>query len=477
MPPAAHIPTRGYRRRNPEAEPLYQILAEHLETFLQQARSSDHRLPLHVEQEMRAYLECGVLPYGFMRVRCEDCGHDRVVAFSCKKRGFCTSCAGRRMADTAARLVDNVLPRVPVRQFVLSFPYEIRYRLAWDGELIAAVLKVFLRVVGRWYRRQALGHSDGRCGSVTFVQRFGSSLNVNPHIHVLFLDGVYVDGDEGLEFIAAAKLGDDDVQQIVETTARRLIRLCTKRGLLDDVQIDTLADEEPVLAAITAASVRGFTATGERAGQRLRRVLRDPATAVRTAPLCFAARGFSLHAATRIAAEDRLGLEKLCRYVARPALAAGRLRIRDDGQLSFALKTPWANGTTHLLLSPHELLEKLAALVPPPRLNLIRYHGILAANARDRDRIVPGVDDEPEATCQSDRQPCPRRLSWCQLLARVFAIDVTECPDCGGRMKIIAALTEPASIRSYLEGVGLPARPPPIAPARPAPQPELEFAA
>ena len=297
---------------------------------------------------MRAYLECGLLPYGFMRVRCEDCGHDRVVAFSCKKRGFCSSCAGRRMADTAARLVDNVLPRVPVRQFVLSFPYEIRYRLAWDGKLIAAVLKVFLRVVGRWYRRQAqaLGYSDGRCGSVTFVQRFGSSLNLNPHIHVLFLDGVYVDGDEGPEFIAAAKLGDDDVQQIVETTARRLIRLCTKRGLLDDSQIDTLADEEPVLAAITAASVRGFTATGERAGQRLRRVLRDPATGVRTAPLCFAARGFSLHAATRIAAEDRLGLEKLCRYVARPALAAGRLRILDDGQLCFALKTPWANDHT-----------------------------------------------------------------------------------------------------------------------------------
>jgi hypothetical protein len=85
------------------------------------------------------------------------------------------------MADTAARLVDNVLPRVPVRQFVLSFPYEIRYRLAWDGELIAAVLKVFLRAVGCWYRRQAqaLEYKDGRCGSVTFVQRFGSALNLD----------------------------------------------------------------------------------------------------------------------------------------------------------------------------------------------------------------------------------------------------------------------------------------------------------
>ena len=174
---------------------------------------------------------------------------------------------------------------------------------------------------------------------------------------------------------------------------------------------------------------------------------------------------FSLHAKTRIAADNRLGLEQLCRYVARPALAAGRLRLLDTDQLSFALKTPWSDGTTHLLLSPHELLEKLAALVPPPRLNLIRYHGILAPNARDRASIVPGGENEPECHCESSHQPCPHRLSWCQLLARVFSIDVSACPDCGGQMKIIAVLTDPASIRSYLEGVGLPARPPPIAPA------------
>ncbi len=232
-----------------------------------------------------------------------------------------------------------------------------------------------------------------------------------------------------------------------------------------------------MLAAITAASVRGLIATGERAGQRLRRVLRDPATGVRTGPLCFASRGFSLHAETRVSADNRLGLEQLCRYVARPALAAGRLRIIDADQLSFALKTPWTDGTTHLVLSPFELLEKLAALVPPPRLNLIRYHGILAPSARDRAKIVPGCGNESEAQSESTHRPCPHRLSWCQLLVRVFSIDVTECPDCGGQMRIVAALTDRASIRSYLEGVGLPARPPPITPARPSLQSELEYAA
>ncbi len=247
------------------------------------------------------------------------------------------------------------------------------HAVAYDGEWVSKILAVFLRVVGGWYRRQAqaLGHDRARWGSVTFVQRFGSSPNLNPHVHVLMLDGVYVDGEDAPVFVAAPPLSDQAVQQIVETSARRIIRLCTKRGLLDDTAADRLADEEPVLAALTAASVRGLTATGARAGQRLRRVLKDPATGVRTAPLCFASRGFSLHAATRIAGPDRRGLERLCRYVARPALAGGRLRILDAQRLCFALKTPWSDGTRHLLLSPMELLEKLAALVPPPRLHLL----------------------------------------------------------------------------------------------------------
>ncbi len=172
----------------------------------------------------------------------------------------------------------------------------------------------------------------------------------------------------------------------MQTRARRIIRLCTQRGRLDATP-QPIRSRTRSLAALTAASVRGLLATGARAGQRLRRALKDPATGVRTAPLCFARRGFSLHAATRIAGPDRLGLERLCRYVAQPALASERRRIIDPERLSFALKTPWSDGTSHLLLSPMERLEKRAALVPPPRLHLLRCHGVLAPRARDR--IVP----------------------------------------------------------------------------------------
>ena len=223
-------------------------------------------------------------------------------------------------------------------------------------------------------------------------------------------------------------------------------------------------------------------ATGERAGQPVRRRLLDPQQGIRTGPLCFSSRGFSLHAATRVPAADRTRLERLCRYVNRPPLAAGRLQILDGQRVAFDLKTVWSDGTYRIDLSPQELIEKLAALVPPRRLNLVRYHGVLAPNAADRARIVPGPKEEtPKADRCARAEPTPaqrrHRLAWADLLRRVFRIDVSVCPVCGGHMKIVAALTDPRSIQCYLEGVGLPSRAPPIAPARPDPQDELDFAA
>ena len=140
-------------------------------------------------------------------------------------------------------------------------------------------------------------------------------------------------------------------------------------------------------------------------------------------------------------------------------------------RLTFRLKTPWSDGTTHLLLSPLELIEKLAALVPPRRLNLVRYHGILAPNARYRSQVVPdspapAVSTAPDASAPSTY---PHRFTWAALLARVFAVDVTVCPACGGPLRLIAVLSDPASVRRYLSGVGLPSQPPP--------QTEWDFAA
>ncbi len=311
------------------------------------------------------------------------------------------------MADTAARLTEEVLPLVPVRQWVLSFPFEIRYRLAWDGALVSTVLAVFLRVVQGWYRRQAKaqGYRGGRCGSVTFVQRFGSSINLNPHMHVLMLDGVYVRGDEGVPFfVPAPTLIDDDVRTIVETTAQRVVRLCQRRGLFEEGSTDPLWEQEPLLAQISAASVQGMVATGDRAGRKVRRRLTDPEDGVRSGALCYASRGFSLHAATRIDATDRRRLERLCRFVIRPPVASGRLRFVNEQTLVFSLKTHWAEWYVPV----GAVADRIAGKIGRPRAAAAAQPGALPRGKRsagspapacpDRDQIVPG----PSALTQTE---------------------------------------------------------------------------
>lgn len=466
--------TSRYQRREPEQELLHQVLVEHLETFLDRTHTAEFALPRHVEQELRDYLECGVLAYGFVRVRCNDCGQSMVVGYSCKGRGFCPSCTGRRMADTSARLVDDVFPPgMPVRQWVLSLPINVRYRLAYDGKLLSDVLSVFLRVVRGWYRNRAreAGIKECKGGSVTFSQRFGSALNLNPHFHTLLLDGVF--NSKTNVFHGAPPLQDEDVKEIVEVTAHRVIRLLRKRGVLDGDAYDDFAEAEPLLAGLTSASIKGLVATGDRAGRRVRRVLSDPAEAVRTGPLCFASSGFSLHAATRIAPGNKAGLERLCNYVSRPPLAQGSLQQISDEEIAFRLKTPWSDGTTHLILSPMELIEKLAALVPLPRVNLVRYHGILAPNAKGRAAVVPKKSDEEEL--RKTRGLSKHRLLWAALLKRTFGLNMEVCANCGGKMRIVAAITDRASIKRYLDGVGVPSELPEIKPARPPPQLNFEY--
>ena len=307
------------------------------------------------------------------------------------------------MADTAAHLVDRVLPEVPVRQWVLTLPYPLRYRCAWNAKLTTEVLRCFLRAVFADYRRRAkrdLGIKAGACGSVTFIQRFGSALNLTPHFHTLVLDGVYEGGASSPgPFRPLDPPETDDVARVLVGAARRIWRRIELLG--GDEGEDRLAEDEPLLAMLAAASIRSQIATGPEAGLPWRR-LGDRVDAIADGeeeegvepgagipPRCVRQGGMSLHADVAVPARDRQRLERLCRYVARPPLALERLEELRDGRLAYRLKTPWRDGTTHVVMERTELLERLAPLVPPPRAHQVRYHGVLAPCASGRDRVVP----------------------------------------------------------------------------------------
>jgi hypothetical protein len=171
-----------YQPRDAVGTILHRVVRENLETFLREAAdgSDGDGLPRFIEREFREFITCGALSRGFARVRCEGCAFERLVPFSCKKRGFCPSCGGRRMAERAAHLVDHVLPHVPVRQWVLTLPHRLRYLLAYNHALCRAVLGVAVRAVLAFYRRRARrrGVPDGRSGAVTVIQRFGGGLQL-----------------------------------------------------------------------------------------------------------------------------------------------------------------------------------------------------------------------------------------------------------------------------------------------------------
>jgi hypothetical protein len=173
----------------------------------------------------------------------------------------------------------------------------------------------------------------------------------------------------------------------------------------------------------------------------------------------------------RCAAHQRKKLEHLCRYITRPAVANERLTLNRAGQMVLTLKTPYRDGTTHIVMSPLEFMQRLAALVPRPRLHLIRFHGVLAPNAKHRAEIIPSapVNTTDNSADHGDAPPhsAPTRISWARLLKRVFAIDMEHCPHCGGPLMIIAAIEDPTVIAKILTHLGLPIRVPPRSPVQP----------
>ena len=141
MTPSLDVPSSTYVPRAPSTTVLYHVVADHLETFLASldADPDARGLPVYVQREFYDYLQCGILAHGFLRLGCDTCTHEMLLAFSCKRRGFCPSCAGRRMAQTAAHLVAQVLPWVPTRQWVVSVPIPLRYWMASSQDFTATV--------------------------------------------------------------------------------------------------------------------------------------------------------------------------------------------------------------------------------------------------------------------------------------------------------------------------------------------------
>ena len=352
---------------------------------------------------------------------------------------MCPSCTGRRAADTAAHLVDAVLPHVPLRQWVLALPPDLHARVSRDPALEGGLLRIFAEELEGLLRATTKAFDRGRGGNVTFVQHFGSTLNLHVHFHTLALDGVYVPGptdDAPPVFRPAPEPTPDQVRWLCEQVALRARRLVERRPW-----------KEPPEERVTP----------------LFKVVGAPPKEAENKRLHARVDGFDLHASTAFAAHERTSVERFCRYALRGPIANGRLTTGPRDQLTYRLKAPKADGTTLLVLSPMTLIERLARLIPAPRLHLTRYFGVLASAARWRQHVVPKPSDSSMFPLVKRRGG--RWLDWATLLRRVFLAEVLACA-CGGTRRVIAVIESGPVARKILNHLGLPDTAPGLAPAR-----------
>ena len=522
-----------YRSRRSQDQPLYRIVQAHLETFLAEPLSHGAPpYPSYVEREFRRLLLCGIPAHGFYRVRCSDCGYERLLGLSCAGR-LCTSCWGRRTADGAAHLVDRILPSAPYRQLVLSLPYKLRIHLARDPRFLSAMLGGYLKCVFAWqrHRGRVAGIDNGQTGSITFVQRFGGALNLNVHFHSITPDGLFVLTSAGdLCFVPLEPPSGEDVARLGRRIFRRLTKIATRYlAQSEDDYLDP-DDEQATLQHALSVALRppvrpqpSLPIGG----------LEQPEHQSLAEELCTAAGGFSLHVARTVEAHDREGLEGLCRYGLRAPFSQRRISVLPNGKVRYELARPWPtpSGVTELIMEPLQFLKRLAVLLPAPYQNLTRYHGVFA----NRSRFRPLLPLPPEATADSsrdddtdtsahrcsanpqletqhgqqidlplgepgaaldsvdsgaatDRDPAdepgamdgalsdqlavrPRRLPWASLLMRSLGVSGLECPRCQSQMVLLALITAPRVVAKILDHLRIPSTPPPLAPARQATEP------
>ena len=351
-------------------------------------------------------------------------------------------------------MVDDVLPRVQFRQWVLSVPRRVRWHMNHKPEVVSGLLGVFLRAVETTIRQNSPDAPAGsRFGAVVFVHRFGSYLNTHIHYHVLVADGVFSAGQDGqAEFHPALDLDDDDFLSVQRKMRKRGLRWLHRHGHLDDMAVHTMD-------------------SADHAG------------------------GWSVNASVTIPDWDRHGLERLVRYCARPPLSQERLGRLNAETLVYSLRKPTVDGRTELFMTPLELLDRLSKLITPPRVHKHRYCGVLAPNAKLRKAVIETAgpsgatlqmlteardkmdidqtdlsQDKPQGRMRQAAARC-----WAMLLARIYECLPLTCPKCGQPMRLIAFIMEPPVVEKILKHIGEPSEPPAVLPARAPPQVEMDF--
>jgi hypothetical protein len=416
---------RAYRARRPERTVLYRALAHHFDRFLlaydERFQSTHGYLRRCVEPAVWRFLDCGIFDHGVARIRCPDCRHEFLVAFSCKLRALCPSCHQKRDLLWAAWAEEELLEDVHHRQVVFTIPKRLRIFFRYDRKLLGELAACAWRAL-RLYFDVSFDGAEVTPGAVGFLQTSGELLNFHPHVHILVTDGGFrPDGS----FYHLPGFNSRHLERLLRA---EILRTLVDKGLIGEETVRNL--------------------------------------------LAWRHSGFSIHGAVRV--KDRQGAARLGRYMIRCPLALKRLSWNEDtAQVGYTARPTRrvGPGPTAASWDVLEFIARVVDHIPEPSQQMTRYWGFYANAARGkRHKAQEEAGASPKRAREDPVEAFTRqaRLSWAKLIRRVYEIDPLLCPFCGGQMKILAFITDFATARAIRRSLKLPAQEPePLAHAPP----------
>jgi hypothetical protein len=423
--------------RLPQGSTMNRFLADEFPGYLQR-RLQANRPPFMIA-DVNAVLKCGDIKRSRATLECFKCGFRRDMPLSCKRRSFCEPCSVRRQLDRSRFLHREVIGDTPVRLWTTTLPYPFRVALGVDTELVTRVLNLIIQRITR-YIRLAIKHvknlptvANVHPGAVTTIQRGSSAIDPNVHFHSLFTDGAFIEPDDGgpLTFVELPAPTDEDLADLawdICTAVRKLLRSMNR---WDDMPSD---DARVLCGRYLAHDGRPITCrlTGVAANQETPHGLG----------------AFNVDASLAVERGDRENLHRIIDYMLAPAIRDKQLTLKNGGVL-LELKRPRRDGTTHRQYTNDQMLDRLNFLVPPPRANIIRFHGVYGPNSKLRAQVVPtppaspeDPDDQPD-----DNESTDDYRAWSELKSHSFPKDMMRCPCCGGRLKLVALRTDRINYR------------------------------
>lgn len=415
-----------YHPRTPQESPLWNLLDKHFDEFTHTynerfAKDYGFFRPV-VSEVVHDYLKCGDLVHGFARVRCPDCHHEFLLAFSCRGRWFCPSCHTKKVIQFGELLRENILYPVPHRQYVFSIPIILRKFFLYNRKLLSELCRLAHESLLVFFRT-VLDKPEGVIGTVMAIQTFGDYAKWHPHVHSITADGLF---DERGVFYCMPK--DTDIQPLAELFRAKILKMLKRKGLIDDKLIKNLMKWKHTS-------------------------------------------GFSIHNGVRLARDDKEGQTSVAQYILRNPFAQGKITFNEStGMVVYKSKMSHSKaegGKKNFVVYPAcDFIAAIVQHIPEKRCQMVRYYGWYSNKKRGERRKL----EELTATSETETKGTeeieimdvsnfkPRRIptpTWRECIKKIWEVDPLECPHCHAEMKIISFISEPKLIQKILEHLKL----------------------